>query len=796
MPDHPANPPDAPGAPGIEPRWTSSAKSGVGTAEGPASQVWFTVSHGVLNEIYAPEIDRACTRDLEFLVSNGKDFFSEEKRHTTHRTEYLAPGVPAFRLTNICEAGRYRIEKEIVTDPKLDVVLIRTRFIAISDDDLYLYVLLAPHLNDGGAHNSAWIETRWGQTFLSAQRGSSALALGCSAPFLKCSAGYVGFSDGWQDLHQHKRMEWSYPRARDGNVALTAQIDLQSCQGEFCLALGLDPSPVGAAHHVRASLLDGFDAARNEYIQGWQAWHQALLPPPVEKRKDDFDYYQISTAVLHTHQAKKFPGGVVASLSIPWGFSKGDQDRGGYHLVWVRDLAEVSGALLAAGAGRSASQVLRFLAVTQEANGSWPQNMWVTGVPYWHGVQMDESAFPILLTAIALREKLIDHDELERLWPMVRKALVYIVGNGPATEQDRWEEVGGYSPYTIAVEIAALLEAAEFSLEPDLSDYLRSTADAWNESIERWTYASGTELAKECGVDGYYVRIAPLTNKGERPVDGNIRMKNVSENTTVPAASVVAVDALALVRFGLRAPNDQRMANTVRVIDSLLKVETPNGPCWHRYNQDGYGEHADGSPFDGTGIGRVWPLLTGERAHFEIAAGRIDEARRLLRAMEKFTSDGGIIPEQVWDSPDIPERSLCFGRPSGSGMPLVWAHAEYIKLARSLRDRRIFDMPRAAAQRYLVEKKCSPLAIWQFSDQLQSLGENKSLRLQVGAPATVHWSTDDWKSAHDSATVDSRLGTYYLDLSREKLPAGGELVFTFCWQGNERWEGKDFRISL
>ncbi len=785
---------DAPGAPGIEPRWTSSAKSGVGTAAQPASQVWFTVSHGILDEIYCPEVDHACTRDMEFIVTDGRDFFSEEKRHTNHKVEYMGEGVPGFRMTNECKQGRYRIEKEIITDPRLDVVLLRTRFVVLKEGELFLYVLLAPHLGNGGANNTAWIGGMWGQQFLLAERGGDALALACSAPYLRCSAGYVGASDAWQDLQQHKRMEWTYSRASNGNVALAAQIDLAQCGGGFVLALGFDSSNVGAAHHARASLLDGFDSSYDEYLKGWQEW-QKPLHHPAKGKDGRLDHYRISTAVLHTHQAKKFPGGIVASLSIPWGFAKGDEDRGGYHLVWVRDLAQVAGGLLAAGAALTAAQVLHFLSVTQEADGSWPQNMWVTGEGYWHGHQIDESAFPILLTASALREKLIDEAELQRLWPMVRKALCCIVQRGPATEQDRWEEVGGYSPYTIAVEIAALLEAAGFSPEPEIVDYLRETADAWNDSIERWTYATGTELAKKNGVEGYYVRIAPQSNDGASPVEGRIQMKNVAEETFVPAANIVSIDALALVRFGLRAADDPRMVNTVRVIDSLLKVETPNGPCWHRYNHDGYGEHADGSPFDGTGIGRAWPLLTGERAHYELAAGRKKEARRLMHAMEAFSSDGGMIPEQIWDSPDISERALFLGRPSGSGMPLVWAHAEYIKLSRSIRDGKVFDMPPASARRYLVEKKRAVFDSWRFTDKIHSLGKGRGLRIEVLAPATLHWSNDGWQTVHDTKTRDTGLGIHVIDFPATQLQAGRELVFTFRWDAEERWEGQDFLVS-
>jgi glucoamylase len=221
-----------------------------------------------------------------------------------------------------------------------------------------------------------------------------------------------------------------------------------------------------------------------------------------------------------------------------------------------------------------------------------------------------------LLTAQAWREAYVETDELDALWPMVRQAAGYIVRNGPVTEQDRWEEDAGYSPFTLAVEISALLAAAELAEqagELDLATYLCQTADAWNANIECWTYVTGTDLARECGVDGYYVRIAPPdTPEAASPKHGFVPIKNRPPGQgTAPAEQIVSPDALALVRFGLRAPDDPRIVNTVKVLDALLKVETPYGPIWHRYNHDGYGEHADGAPFDGTGIGRAWPLLVG-----------------------------------------------------------------------------------------------------------------------------------------------------------------------------------------
>jgi glucoamylase len=248
--------------------------------------------------------------------------------------------------------------------------------------------------------------------------------------------------------------------------------------------------------------------------------------------------------------------------------------------------------------------------------------------------------------------------------------------------------------------------------------------------------------------------------------------------------------------YGLRAPDDPRILDTVRVIDALLKIVTPSGPCWHRYNHDGYGEHADGAPFDGMGIGRAWPLLTGERAHYELARGQIDEARRLRRAMEAFAGEGGLIPEQIWDAPDIPERELFFARPSGSAMPLVWAHAEFVKLCRSLRDGKVYSMPPVTAQRYIVQKKEAPFWTWRFSDKIQSLGQKKNLRIELLAPARVRWSVDAWKTINETETSNSRLGVYFMDLTADQLSSGSELVFTFYWTQSANWEGKDFHISL
>ncbi len=309
---------------------------------------------------------------------------------------------------------------------------------------------------------------------------------------------------------------------------------------------------------------------------------------------------------------------------------------------------------------------------------------------------------------------------------------------------------------------------------------------------------SDTDLARQHGVRGYYVRIAPpevaeaaSLNEGWVP----IKNRPVADSSE-PARSVVSPDALALVRFGLRAPDDPRIVDTVKVIDALLKVETPFGPAWHRYNDDGYGEHEDGEPFDGTGVGRAWPLLTGERAHYELAAGRRDEALRLLRALEAFACGGGLLPEQVWDAADLPDKELYFGRPSGSAMPLVWAHAEYVKLRRSLADGRVFDMPLQTVQRYLVERRQAAHVSWRLNNKCRACPAGRTLRIEAPKPATVRWSADDWRTSLDVETRDTGVGMFVADLPTPALEPGATVLFTLRWTDDHRWEGTDFSVQI
>ncbi len=793
----------APGWPGIPPRWTSSAKAGVGTALNPHSRVWYTLSHGILNEVYYPRVDQACTRDLGLIITDGESYFSEEKRHCTYENRPYEPGIPVFQLTNTSLDGRYRIHKEIFSDPYRHVVLQRIRFEALKGKptDYRCYALLAPHLANWGFGNTGWVGDYKGHPMLFAKRDNVTLALASSAPWGARSVGFVGYSDGWQDLSKNFHLTWNYSRAENGNLALTGEVDLAACNGQFVLALGFGRNCWEAGQQVVSTLLEDTDGIRDQFVRQWRVWHDSLLP--LDQPERDCDLYRTSMAVLRTHESKDFVGGIIAGLSIPWGFSKGDEDLGGYHLVWPRDLVETAGALVAGEAIVDALRVLRYLESTQEADGHWAQNLWLDGRSYWGGIQMDETAFPILLLDLLRREAGDLLGELRRWWPMVRNAASFIVRNGPVTQQDRWEEDGGYSPFTLSVEISALLAAADVA---DLvgeripAKYLRETADTWNDNIERWTYAIDGDLARQIGVEGYYVRIAPDVDGdgAASPLQGFVPIKNrTPDQSTVRAAQVISPDSLALVRFGLRAPDDPRILNTIKVVDALLRAKLPQGPCWYRYNGDGYGEHEDGSPFNGTGIGRPWPLLAGERAHYEIAAGRPEFADALLRVLEGSPAGASrLIPEQVWDSPDIPDLELFLGKPSGSACPLVWAHSEYIKLRRSLRDGRVFDQPPQTVQRYQVEKRRCEFFLWIFNNKVRSMPCGKTLRIALLSPATIHWSSDGWQTTFDTHTRDTTLGVHVADLQTDKLPVSHQIVFTLRWDADNRWEGVDFKVTV
>lgn len=801
--------PLAPGAPGIPPTWSSSAKDAVGTSH-YASRVWFTVGRGILNEVYWPHVDRPQVRDLGFIVADDAGFWSEVKRDAEHQVRHERGGMPA--ITAVHSHPRYRLTLRICADDHADVVRIEARLEDRRDPadpgraahPLRLYPLLAPHLGFGGVHGRAWTGTVKGQPMLFARNGPWALALAADPAPLRQAVGYVGTSDGWQDFATNGRMTWTHSSTEPGNVAGMAELALDEGVAQIALAFGAGPDEAGL--EARAALAGHFQDAWEEYVGNWRGFLRTVGAPPAGLSPAQRDLYLISATVLRTLQDRTVPGATVASLSIPWGNTR--NDLGGYHLVWSRDLVESAGAFVALGAAASAQRTLAYLVASQEPDGHWPQNQWVDGDPYWTGIQLDEAAYPLLLAgalrtgAAHMHGRSGSHEAaFKKLVPwvaldgMIARAAGFIARSGPATAQDRWEENAGLSPSTLAPVVAALVVAAEHLPEPAAS-YCLELADDWNASIEDWTYARGTRLAREHGVDGHYIRIASPDVLAGAPLSTPVPRRNRPPGTAMaPGDEMIGTDFLALVRFGLRRPDDPRIVASLVVADSILRTETPSGPVWHRYVGDGYGEHEDGSGYDGTGIGRGWPLLVGERGHYEVEAGR--DARPYLETMRRMASAGGMLPEQVWDASPIPERDLLPGRPSGSAMPLAWAHAEYIKLVRSIALGHAIDRPEAAWRRYRGTVPTARRATWRFTAPRPTMPAGRTLRLELLAPARVRFSVDGWATWADLAARATGLGVWVADLpGTRRLAAGRAIDFTVWWPQAGRWEGRDLHVAV
>ena len=790
--------PRAFGAPGIEPRWTHSAKDVVGTAYSTASTIWYTASGGVISEIYYPTIDRPQIRDLQYLVTDGETFLHDVHRHMDTFTEYLDHQGLGVRITNADREGRYRVVLEMVSDPHQPCLLLDTRLEGDPDllPHLRLFVLLSPHLNLGGWGNNANVARIAGYEFLTAHKDNVWLALGANVPFLRKSCGYVGRTDGWQDLNRNFKMNWEFASAANGNVALTAEIELPEDR-RFTLGLAFGNGMHRAVTCLYQSLGVPFAQHSSKFIEQWKRACAHMYP--LDRWSGDGGKLGRRTReLLLAHEDKRFPGALIASLSIPWGEVKGDEDLGGYHLVWTRDMVNSATGLLAGGDLATPLRALIYLACSQGADGGFPQNFWIDGTPYWKGIQLDEVAFPIML-AYRLMQAGTTMGAFDP-YPMVLAASRYLIAQGPATPQERWEENSGYSPSTLASNIAALVCASQLAHERGdkaTADFLIDYADFLESHVERWTVTTQGFLVP--GIKRHYVRINPADPSDpsckEDPDLGMVPIRNrkPDERYLFPAAEIVDGGFLELVRYGIRRPGDPLIEDSLRVVDAVLKTDFPAGPCWKRYTHDGYGQRDDGGPYMGWGVGRPWPLLTGERGHYELAAGR--DPAPYLRAMENFATSTRLLPEQIWDLPDIPPALMFYGRPTGAAMPLMWAHAEYIKLLRSAADGVIFDLIPEVATRYRNGGSRRPIEVWKPNRRVPAITKPCKLRIQHPDPFVLHWSKDEWRHTYDVRSMHTAIGVHFVDID-VAITDQAPIRFTFYWEANEKWEGRDYAVEL
>ncbi|MDI4232503.1 glycoside hydrolase family 15 protein [Bradyrhizobium sp. Arg237L] len=802
-----ANP--APAGPGVQPFWARADKDGVGTAMSWSSQLWFTMAKGVITEIYFPDIDTPQVRDIQFLVTDGSTFFHDPKVDYHHECKPIHPEALGYRLTNTAIGQAYKIIHEVISEQGASTLLIRTKLEGDANllKKLRVYALLAPHIEGAGSGNSGFVARTGAGNVLAAYRNNTWLAMGANLGFSSTSCGYVGVNDGWQDVIGRRRLpEWNYDCVFNGNIALMGEIDLNGAT-EFVLALAFSPGDADTPNASLTALFEAlsspFEAPAGSYshlsafLAGWQEAKSGWdFQPAAHATFDAARLFKMSCNVLLAHEDKRFNGALVASLSIPWGEANGDSD-GGYHLVWPRDMSQSASALLAAGETDLPLRGLLFLAATQKPDGSWSQNFYISGKGHWLGTQLDEYSFPILLAHRVRVEKALQFFDPRS---MVMAAARALIAGGPSSPMERWEENAGYSPSTLAANIAALVCAADFvSQEPEdqpTAEFLLDYADFLESHLEQWLVTTKGDLLP--GIPRHYIRLLPIGDPAlpePDPDDAIMYLKNVSGPNAFPARNIVDAGFLELVRYGIRAPRDQLIEDSLKVVDASIKDDLPGGPCWRRYTHDGYGQTDSGGPFRDVGVGRPWPLLTGERGHYEFAAGR--DPSIYIEAMEAFAGDRGLLAEQLWNAKDLntPTINLQRGGATGSSMPLAWAHAEYIKLVRSVSDGKPFDRIQIVADRYLKKHKPSPLEIWNRNRQIPAIPRGRTLRIQSVEKFDLHWSRDGWTTVQDTNATATAVGIFYADIATDQH-ARGPIVFTFYWLDSTHWEGRDYEVNL
>lgn len=702
---------EAPGAPGGGSSWTTGEKMAYGTSADATSKVWFTAANGVPSEIYYPRADVPNVQDLQYVVTDGSTFTDLERDATTHTISMPDEKALEYTVTNTAKSGKYRITSTYVTDPARSTLLVRTRFESLDGGSYKLYALYNPSLAGGGGNDTGAWDAGSGALVASDDQpvfGSTvASALKASVAFTEHSTGYSGSdSDGLSDLRAGHGLSQQYDTASTGgNIVQTARVPV-AADTTFTLALGFGADRASAASAASSSLSGGFDAAESSYASGWHAYLSGTtVPSSVSGDTTLRRTYLTGLMALHAGEDKTYPGAAVASLSTPWGDDvNGNALNDGYHRVWSRDLYQQATGLLAAGDTAGAKRMAQWLWNRQQITdwmqgdgvsygpGSFPRYSPVSGVSGATAQQLgcceqlDEDALPIVL---AWQTGLTD----SATWAKIKLTADHIVSDGPSTPSERWEEQSGRSPSTIAAEVAGLVAAGSIARtngDTAGANTYESTADSWRNALDGWTFTTNGYF----GDHRYYERIESTTD----PNDGAQR---TYEDGTWYDHDIVDGGFLELARLGLRPASYDKITASLPELDAVDAVTTPSGDTyWHRYNHDSYGESQDdGSGWPAGGgnrTGRVWPLLSGERGEYELAAGR--SATPYLKDMADAETPGYLIPEQAWDRTG--RFGFTFGKPTGSAAPLAWAEAQYVRLAQSIDAGKPVDTPSVVADRY------------------------------------------------------------------------------------------------
>ena len=769
----------APGGPGALSHFDLARKDCLGTARNRTSKVWYTVANGILSDVYYPTVDNTNVETLQYVVTDGATFTDLQARDMTYTAAAIndTAGM-ACRITATAKSGKYKITTDYITDPNRNSVLMRVVFTPLASG-LQLFARFDPTVNGNGGGGSgnggaddATVDASTGHPVLvasdlvtktnAANRDyAQPVFAALDGPITAASTGFVGGpSDGLVQLDAGHALTPTFPDARDGNVVGTARVAL-SVDGTALLALGFGASKEEALGAAGGSLASGFDKTLAGYKKAWKAYDAGLVRPRTEKlpgiggpeQKRLEETYYLSANVLKASEDKTFPGAIVASLASPWGqaISAGDPSNtyfGSYREVFARDLYEAWTGLVAAGDLATARDATLFLFEKQQlADGSMPRNSLVNGkvAPDSFGTQLDEVAYPILMAQqLGLTDATLYASH-------VKPAANYLIAHGPAFGVERWEEQSGYSPSTIAAEVAGLVAAADLATvngDPSSAAIWLGVADDMQRSVKDWTVTTDGLLSQ----DPYFIRLSKNGDPNEAVSYGV-----GNGGPTLDQRRVIDAGFLELVRLGLLPAADPDVVRSLSIVDATIKSTTPSGPGWHRYNEDGYGDRgSDGRPWapSGQGTGHLWPVLSAERAEQSLASGDKTTAASLLVSMRKFSSGVGLIPEQDWELPDIAPSaygsdpttaSIGFanGQAAGSASPLTWSAAAFVRLAADLVADRNVVLPRVTHERYVAHAQGSTTL------DVTSPTDNGSV---TASPVTVTGTTAIGNTVYVSAT--------------------------------------------
>ncbi|WP_152441481.1 glucan 1,4-alpha-glucosidase [Pseudoalteromonas sp. THAF3] len=759
-----ANSDSAPGAPGDKPFWAYSGKTGIGTsyeayqqgryddnsATGTVSKVWFSLAKGMITETMFGLIHQAQIRDMQFIVS-GADFVVAESDGLSNRVEYLdvdpqgRPTSLAYRVTSEDSQGRFRIIKDIFTDPDAQSLMVRVRFQA-NEPGLRAHVQVNPYVNNDGLDDRAKVA----DDALIAYSGAHYLSLQSAKGLNDGSVGFVGQSDRYSQLKARGEFtRYQSTGEQAGNVAMSATLGEISENSQFDLVLSYGSSEQEALAQGQKTLKRGYDKVLAHYngdgdAIGWQDYLQSLqLERLYDASTDGGKLLNTSALVLKAQEDKTHAGALIASLSNPWGDTvAAEQGHTGYKAVWVRDFYQVAMAFLAMGDTQTAKAAFNYLPkvqVREDTPGNQGDTGWflqkthVDGELEWVGVQLDQTAMPIMLAWKLYKGGVLSKNELTQWYrTMLQPAADFLVEGGqakilwndtqitpPYTQQERWEEQAGYSPSTTAAVVAGLISAGEIaklSGDTDSAQRYLATAKQYEQDIEALMFTSKGTLTGEASDGRYFVRIAQDENtNGDTPLAANNGRAGMDKKQILDGGF------LELVRYGVRGADsesvtaslpeydDQSLVDNLRVKYTFTDEQGRAYPGWRRYGNDGYGEDEkrgsnyaeDGNNTDGQ-RGRVWPFFTGERGHYEIAAANAvrggltaQDYQRIQHTyvfgMEAFANKGMMLPEQVWDGVGVNPFGYELGEGTNSATPLAWTHAEYVKLLRSLTDKTVWD---------------------------------------------------------------------------------------------------------